>query len=401
MTWLTELPPYATFNILRGLSMGVCAPIWIAYLYRQGLSFLELGLLGALFEATKLLFEVPAGGLADTRGEQWALSKSTLTGALAYGLFLWTTDMVLAALLMVFWATSEAMVSGAYEAWVAKSVQAEEVTKTLMGCTRLFIGAAVVGGISGGLLYLAWTGLPFLLATLLMILNGIIVRQASFPPHRLRAGETSASVWSIMLASTQLIQAQRSVLRVIVAGFFVSLAYDAVARFWQLDLTTRGFSEVWFGGVFASAGLVGLLLLSAGIRWHRLIHRQPFLALAFLDILSIGFCLCLVAGGAPIALAAVSLLLAMEDVREPIVHSLLANRLDTEHKATLFSLYAGVGSAGEILSGVVFGVIAQSCGLAVTFLVVGLCLVPSVGLLLSRARGERQAHTAVPAIGEL
>ena len=399
MKRLFPLQPYVTFNIIRGLSLGVFAPIWVAYLHGQGRSLLELGLLGVIFEVTKLIFEVPAGGLADKRGEQWALTASALIGASAFVLFLLTKEFALAALLMMLWATSEAIVSGAYEAWVTKSVGSDDVAKTLMACTRLLVGAVVVGGISGGLLYLVWPGIPFLLAAMLMILNGFLVRQAQFPRHHDTPGVTPPSVWSIMLAGSRLLRAEISMLRVVAAGFFVSLAYDAVARFWQLELTIRGFSEVWFGVVFAGAGGIALLILSAGIRWHHVINQQPFLALAMVDLLGIGLCLCLVAGSEILALMAISLLLVMEDLRDPIVHSLLASRLDTEHKATVFSLYSGIGAAGEIVSGAVFGLIAQHFGLAVTFLAVGLCLLPAVGFLLRNLMIEAPPPTA--SIGEL
>ncbi len=44
----------------------------------------------------------------------------------------------------------------------------------------------------------------------------------------------------------------------------------------------------------------------------------------------------------------------------------------------LFSLNSGVGALGEILSGVIFGIIALEFGLTTTFLVAAIFLLPAI-----------------------
>ncbi|WP_253907599.1 hypothetical protein [Bacillus sp. WMMC1349] len=88
--------------------------------------------------------------------------------------------------------------------------------------------------------------------------------------------------------------------------------------------------------------------------------------------------------------ASTSILLAIEDVREPVVYHYLNKFFPEQYKATLFPIYSGVGAAGEILSGVIFGVIAVKFGLAATFIVAAICLLPCIIMYIAVPRMKEQ-----------
>ncbi|MBD4938168.1 MFS transporter, partial [Xanthomonas citri pv. citri] len=67
-------------------------------------------------------------------------------------------------------------------------------------------------------------------------------------------------------------------------------------------------------------------------------------------------------------------LLAIEDIHHPIVTSYLNKFFPDSYKNTLFSLNSGVGAIGEILSGVIFGIISAAFGLSAMFVVVAVFL---------------------------
>ena len=165
---------------------------------------------------------------------------------------------------------------------------------------------------------------------------------------------------------------------IVIAGFFSALTYDTISRYWQPFLTDIGFDEKTLGYVMSFAALIAFLLLTITIKASSFIDKKPVVSLTLVEISGIVLIGLLSIGFKPLSLISTSLLLAIEDIRQPIVNSYLNKFFPDNYKATLFSINSGVGAAGEVLSGIIFGIIAVKFGLVITFLVTIVCLIPAL-----------------------
>lgn len=97
-------------------------------------------------------------------------------------------------------------------------------------------------------------------------------------------------------------------------------------------------------------------------------------------------------------LVVMPMLLAIEDLRGPIVSSYLNRFFPSSYKTTLFSINSAVGATGEIVAGLLFGVLAAEFGLPFTFLVAGACLLPAIAMymLAPRLKAGEVTRARVP-----
>ncbi|AUX27277.1 MFS transporter [Sorangium cellulosum] len=391
-----RVPAYHVVGALRGLSLGLFSPLWVAYLYSRGMDLISIGLLGTLFEAVKFIFEVPTGALADHWGDRRSLLTGTALMVLTWVGFGFIQGFGLACVVMVTWAAGEAFMSGAYESWISGLVPEERLTRTFLDNSRINVIALVLGAAGSGWVYQRSPTLLFLvIAALFAVQLGVLLgaRFAARSPELAHAPEKPSLGLRGMLAHTR---ASASDLlrwrlggRVAIMTLFAAMVFDGIARFYQPALVDRGTSPQAMGGVTFAAALVVLVFLTLGARLTARIDRAPLAAVAAVDLAVVALCAAVVLlSGAP-ALMAIALLLAMEDVRDPILKSVIARGAPQARRATILSLVSGIGAAGEILAGVIFGLLVSTLGEGSVFVVGAALMLPTITAgLLRRAAGD-------------
>lgn len=365
------------FSALRGLALGIYSPIWIIFLIKNDYSLLDIGLLGAVFEIAKFIFEVPLGAFADRFGVKTSIIGSFLFSVMTWVLFPFSHSLIFCITVMILWAISDSLISGAYEAWMSRIAGVEEFGKEMMKNTQIMIVTLIVGSLASGFIYIVNSTVPFILVTLiylilLVIMYFVEVPKISIPLHQ------EIKLRNILFESLKIILNEKRVLLIILSGLFTVLAYDAINRYWQPYLTESGFSEEYLGIVFAISGICCFLLLTLTVKYNHKIESNPYSALNILEISGIVLCSVLAIGFKPLSAIATPILLALEDIRQPIVMSYLNKFFPEEYKSTLFSLNSGIGAIGEVLSGIIFGLIAVKFGLSIMLIVVAIVLVPAL-----------------------
>ncbi|WP_046721772.1 MFS transporter [Heyndrickxia coagulans] len=368
------------FSSLRGLAMGLFSPVWILFLADEGYNYLLIGVIGTVFEVARLVFEVPSGTFADRYGVKLSITGSLLFSTFTWAFFAATENMIMLIAVMVSWALSESLISGAFETWMSRITGPDRFGKELMKNTQILIVFIVLASIASGYLYKLNPMLLFLLIAFIYFILFFWTMLFIKMPYAKRKLESvqQESFISILQRSFSIIITKRRVMLIVIAGFFSALTYDAIGRYWQPFLNNQGISEVLLGYVMAIAGLCALILLTITVKAERFINKNAMTSLAIVDVGGIVLILLLSIGLKPLGVIVTSLLLSIEDIRDPIVHSFLNKFFPDNYKATLFSLNSGVGAAGEIFSGIIFGVIAVKFGLTVTFLLAAICLIPAV-----------------------
>lgn len=136
----------------------------------------------------------------------------------------------------------------------------------------------------------------------------------------------------------------------------------------------------------AIAGVLAFILLHFTAKAHKIIKKNTLLSLIMVESISILMIFSTAFGLKAIGLVAISFLLSVEDIRNPIVNGYLNKFFPDSYKATLFSVNSVTGAAGEILSGIIFGLIAVKFGIIATFIVAAIFLIPSIFLYYNTAR---------------
>ena len=374
-----------SFAVLRGLAMGIFSPIWILYLVHQGYDLLEIGLLGAVFEIAKLIFEVPSGTFADRYGIKTSIVGSFIFSVLTWAFFPFIDTFAICISAMILWALSDALISGSYETWITRLVDENKFGKVLMKNTQLMVIGIIVGSLSSGYLYTLNPYLPFVLVVGLYLTLLIWMSFVKIPSikNEISNGPThKESFIAIISYSLKFMFRKRRVFLIVIAGFFTALVYDTISRYWQPYMEGIGFSEEALGFIFASAAGVTLLLLGITIKFEKKIDNNPYASLTILESSTLALTLLLSIGFKPLGMISMPILLAVEDIRHPIEMNYLNKFFPESHKATLFSLNSGVSALGEVLSGIIFGIIAVKLGLIATLIIASCCLLPAIIIYL-------------------
>ena len=161
---------FYSFSALRGLAMGIFSPIWILYLISKDYDFLQIGLMGAVLEIAKLIFEVPSGVFADRYGIKISIASSFFFSILTWAFFPFIDSAAICILAMIIWALSDSLISGSFETWMSRVAGEDRFGKEMMKNTQLLITFLIIGSIASGYLYSLNIYFPFLLVMVIYLL---------------------------------------------------------------------------------------------------------------------------------------------------------------------------------------------------------------------------------------
>src|SRR6266545_7798833 len=162
---------YLVLTLLTTLAASFIWGINTLFLLDAGLSNAEAFAANAFFTVGQVLFEVPTGIVADTRGRQFSyvLGAGTLLLSTLLYLFMWQVHASLWgwAIASILLGLGFTFFSGATEAWLVDALRATGFTGNLervFGRAQTISGVAMlVGSVSGGLIAQATNlGVPYL-----------------------------------------------------------------------------------------------------------------------------------------------------------------------------------------------------------------------------------------------
>jgi MFS transporter, DHA3 family, tetracycline resistance protein len=209
------------------------------------LSASELVLVGVAQSFVALVFEVPAGVVADTISRKWSLVASQeLMGSAMLVTGLVTGFGPLLATQML-WGLSWRFASGADVAWITDELdEPARISVVLLPSGRAQLTGAAAGMVGvGALAWLTQRGTATVLAGTAMLLLGLDVvvsfRERRFVPTS--AKRWSAS-WSILVRGSALGRGSRAILVIFAATLPVDGVASASGRLYPLRLVDLGLS---------------------------------------------------------------------------------------------------------------------------------------------------------------
>jgi MFS family permease len=392
-----------TYMALAGLYTLAASLIWSVntlFLLDAGLSIGEVFLANALFSVGMVAFEIPTGVVADTLGRR--VSYLTSVAVLASSTVLYLGAAQVGAGVAAFAAISLLMglgftfFSGALESWLVdalRSVGADHQLDRTFARGQQVNGAAMfVGTISGGLLGQVDLALPFvatsaLLAVLFVIALSLMV-ETGFQPVAMSLGHVPAEMRRV--AAVGIDNGWRNpglrllMLAASIRGVFFGWAFYASQPYF-LQLLER--DAVWVVGLVTAgvslATIVGNQIVSEVAK--RCAKRSTMLiwASAVATVAGVGIGL---TSSFTVAVSCLLIVAGAMGVIAPVRQAYLHHVTSSEHRATVVSFDAMVGSVGGVGGQIGLGAIADQHSFGAGYVVGGATTALALPLLLALRR---------------
>jgi MFS family permease len=377
-----------TYLLLTLLTTLAASFIWgvnTLFLLDAGLSIGEAFLANAFFSAGQVIFEVPTGVVADTRGRRFSFLLGTATLLLSTLLYLvmwqihapligWAVASILLGLGFTFF-------SGATEAWLVDALSATGFTGSLesvFGRAQTVGGAAMLGGsVAGGVIAQATNlGAPYIIRAAMLGVTLVVawwfMHDIGFSPQR---GATAAGAVRNVLHGAVEGGLRNPPVRwlMLAAPFTAGVGFYAFYALQPYLLQLYGDPNAYSiaglaAAMVAGAQIVGGLLVA---RVRRLFSRrtQALLIGGVLNVillvligLTSSFVLALV------FLAAWCLVFA---IQSPLRQAFINGVIPSEQRATVLSFDSLMGSVGGVIVPPVLGRTADVYGYPASYVAAG------------------------------
>ncbi len=336
-----------------------------------GLPTSQLLLVGVAQGTVALLFEVPAGVIADTMSRKWSLVfSSVLMGAAMLATGMVTLFPALMATQML-WGLSWTFASGADVAWVTDELdEPSAIAGLLTRAARAQLTGSAAGIVGVGVLAASTSrSLAMVLAgsAMLLLSSYIALRfpERNFRP--VRTGRWSASL-SILRRGLRLSRRSPLILVVFLATLLSNGAADAFVRLYPQQLFATGLSGAADTMLLFTALAVGTLLVgAAALRLAEAslsdVGMAPRSYVLACGAGALGLGILAVASDAVTGAAAV---LVVGGIALPLtrtIATILVNGETTgDVRATVHSLLAQAEYLGEVACGLTLVLLARSAG---------------------------------------
>ena len=394
------------FTGLAALSFSLYATLSSVYRVETALlGPLQLILIGSALELTVFLFEIPTGIVADL----YSRRRSVIIGMALFGagFMLEGALPIFATMLLaqVLWGLGVTFESGALDAWVSDEIGADRAGDAFLRASQVgqilsFVGiggAVLLGNLYLGLPMIAG-GIGFLLAALFLV---VFMPENNFSKNLEADHNPFRAVRSTFRAGLEVANRSPVILTIFVISMILGASSEAFDR-----LSTAHFIRniglpdvftpaVWFGIIGAGTSLLSIIVTEVVRRRvdtnaHIAVARALFGINVLLTICVVGFGL---VGNFLMALAFYGAARLLRVVNGPLYRAWLNQSLESETRATVFSMNGQMDALGQIAGGPVLGLVARGFGMPITFVLAGLLLLPA-SYLYSRTLRGGSASTA-------
>jgi MFS family permease len=371
--------------LLHTLAASLIWGIHTLFLLDAGLSNTEAFTANAFFTAGLVIFELPTGVIADTRGRRTSYLLGTLTLGISTVLYLlmryWSAPFWAWAVASALLGLGFTFFSGAVEAWLVDALtdtgyfKDGGVLETVLAKGEIVEGAAMLSGsVAGGLIAQATNlGVPYVIRAVVLVLSFglafVWMRDAGFSPSRGRSG--LEEVRTVLRSSIEHGLANRPVRWIMLAApFTMGVMIYAFYAMQPYLLELYGDESAYAVAGLAAAIVAGAQIAGGLLVPHlrRLFRRRTSVLLAGTTLSTI---LLLLIGLVPVFGVAIALLVlwalmfaALMPVRQAYLNALIPSR----QRATVLSFDSLLGSGGGVVAQPLLGRAADLWGYSVTYL---------------------------------
>jgi len=366
-----------------------------------GLTPVQLILVGTALEISAFVFEVPTGIVADVYSRRLSIIIGYVLmglGFLVEGFFPAFLPILLA---QVIWGLGYTFTSGATQAWITDEIGEEDANRLFLRATQVGLFASLIGMGSAMLIGARDVALPIQVGAVGVVLIGItlmlIMPETGFHPTPREDRNTWQHMWHTFNQGVKAVRSRPRLMNIVYIGLFYGLYSEGFDRLWVKHLLDTFELPILFGSnqvaFFAGLRMASMILTILAVRFVETrvdstsplaIGRAVLVITGIISIALLGFAL------SPLLLLSLSLYLVisvLRNVQIPMQTAWINQKLDSQVRATVHSMFGQVDAIGQVFGGPVVAVIA-SVGSAVASLVTsGLLLTPAL-FFISRANSQ-------------
>ena len=415
LTSKTVIRTYLTLALFNTLAASLIWGVNTLFLLDAGLSIVEAFAANAFFTLGMVLFEIPTGVIADSKGRRVSYLLGTLTLALTTFLYLvlaWVHAPFIAwAIVSLFLGLGFTFFSGATDAWL---VDALKFTKYKGQLDSVFGKVQVVGGISmltgsivGGVVaQFTNLGVPYGIRVALLLITFIVafvyMKDIGFSPVKARSyGE---AIKSILGASVKFGFGKPAIRWVMLAAPFITGV--SVYVFYALQpflLKLYGDEKAyWVAGlaaaIVAGAQIVGGLMVPI---FRRMFKRRTSWLLVGTGISALILVALAFMPNFYLVILAVVLWGLIGSSIGPIRQAYLNDLIPSEQRATVLSFDSLLGSSGGIVSQPALGKAADMWGYGTSYAIAGFVQLAALPFLFLANRRKEPADAKLAVVERL
>ncbi|TME31610.1 MAG: MFS transporter [Chloroflexi bacterium] len=374
---------YLALTLLTTLAASFIWGINTLFLLDAGLNNAEAFAANAFFTVGQVIFEVPTGVVADTRGRQFSyvLGAGTLLASTLLYLVMWQLRAPLWgwAIASILLGLGFTFFSGATEAWLVDALKAtgfQGHLEHVFGRAQTVAGAAMlVGSVAGGFVaQLTNLGVPYLMRAALLGVTLIValryMRDLGFTPQR--DVRPLAAVRNVMRGSIDGGFRNRPVRWLMLAAPFsagvgIYVFYAAQPYLLELFHDPHAYGIAGLAAaIVAGAGIVGGLLVS---RVRRFFHRRTDVLILGGVINVLALALIGLIGSFWLALAMLTGWALVFAIAGPMRQAFMNGLIPSDQRATVLSFDSLMGSAGGVVTQPGLGRAADVYGYGTSFVI--------------------------------
>ena len=407
---------YFAMTGLYTLSASIIWGVNTLFLLDAGLSFFEVFIANSFFTAGMVLFEIPTGVLADTRGRRASFLLSLVVlfvGTLGYVLIsMMGGGLLLFIIMSVILGLGYTFYSGAMEAWLVDALNASgfkgQLDQVFARSSRIFGIAMLVGTTSGGFLGGIDLAIPYWVRAGLIV---VVFAYAWYTMHdigfKARAMDLShipKEMGAITRASVNFGWKHPSI-RIFMLCSFITMGFFSWAFYaWPpYFLELLGGDHVWVAGVIAALVSLSMIIGNTLVEWiTRFCGKRTTLLIGAALVQSVAILGVALIQDFWIAVPLFLLATATMGVSGPVKQAYMHQVIPSEHRASVISFDSMFGNSGGVISQTGLGALANraqslTTGVSQGFWVGGILTLVVVPLFMMM---RRYADPADQIVGE-
>ncbi len=392
--WVLQQAPLRAvlgLTLLAGLVTGVVVPFLSLVARERGASYGTVGLMASAFMLAQLVFQFPAGALADRFGRVRPVLAGLLIEGAATAAFVWADSTWLFILLRLVQGIGLSLVYPAVRALIADLTPLERRGEAFAAFWGMLNVGWLLGPAMGGLLAAAIGKVPLLLFSGLGEM--VLVVPAWFLFRRVRLAPVVPPVEAGRRSFRKLMGPALAAAMLLAFGFEVPVGI--FSGIWSIYLDEIGASELELGLSYTAFSLTNLMTLPIG---GRLANRQPrWRRVAFLSVILGGIVVGYGIPSVPLLLTLGAMEGAIAGLLTPSVDAYLSAIAGPEYQGRIQGAYTTAGIAGAAVSALGSSVLYAQ-GHWVPFTVAGAVLIGMTvpAALVMRTTERSQAPGVMP-----
>lgn len=372
-----------------------------------GLSPMQLVLVGTALEVSAFVFEIPTGVVADAYSRRLSIIIGYLlmgAGFLVEGLFPAFLPILLA---QVIWGLGYTFTSGATQAWITDEIGEEPANKLFLRATQVGLTASLFGMGAAALIGGSNVALPIIVGAIGVILIGVtlifIMPETGFHPTPREDRNNWQHMGHTFNQGMKVVRSQPRLMNIVGVGLFFGLYSEGFDRLWVKHILDTFELPAIFGSnqvaFFSALRVAGSLLTILAMRFVEkrvdtgsplAIGRSMLAVTGLISAALIGFAL---SPWLALTLGLYLTIYVFRNVAGPLQSAWVNQKLPSNVRATVHSMFSQVDAFGQMAGGPVVAVIARFASVIAALSTSGLLLTPAL-FLVRRANRVSNAEEA-------